>query len=113
MEHSASIEDQLYLSFDAHFDLVSIHSFYDGNGRTARLLMNFIQSYFSLPLGIVFKEDKSEYFDALEASRKDESLSPFRTFMLNQFQKFISNEIEGFQSIKKEPNKGKGYSFVF
>lgn len=34
-------------------------------------------------------------------------------FMLNQFQKFISNEIEGFQSIKKEPNKGKGYSFVF
>ena len=29
-------------SFDAHFRLVAIHPFSDGNGRTARLLMNLI-----------------------------------------------------------------------
>ena len=32
--------EKLNIAFDAHFDLVSIHPFYDGNGRTSRLLMN-------------------------------------------------------------------------
>jgi Fic family protein len=38
-------DEQLKLSFSAHFDLVSIHPFYDGNGRTSRLLLNYIQAY--------------------------------------------------------------------
>ena len=29
-------------AFEAHFDLVSIHPLADGNGRTARLLMNLL-----------------------------------------------------------------------
>jgi len=29
---------------DAHFSLVSIRPYYDGNGRTSRLLMNYIQA---------------------------------------------------------------------
>lgn len=43
---TTTVEEQLLLSFDAHFDLVTIHPFYNGNGRTSRLLMNFIQLYF-------------------------------------------------------------------
>lgn len=35
MADNLSIDDQLNLSFDAHFNLVSIHPFYDGNGRTS------------------------------------------------------------------------------
>ena len=31
------------LSFEAHFRLVTIHPWVDGNGRTTRLLMNIIQ----------------------------------------------------------------------
>src|SRR5690606_5465658 len=46
MVDQLNMEEQLHLSFDAHFDLVSIHPFYDGNGRTSRLLMNYIQAYY-------------------------------------------------------------------
>lgn len=66
--------DLLNLSFDAHFDLVTVHPFYDGNGRTSRLLMNYLQCRSNLPLGVVFKEDKNEYFEALIETRKKEDL---------------------------------------
>lgn len=55
IEQELTVEEKLQLSFSTHFDLVSIHPFYDGNGRTSRLLMNFIQQYFHLPLAIVYK----------------------------------------------------------
>ena len=109
-----SIEDQLLLSFDAHFDLVSIHPFYDGNGRTSRLFMNFIQAYFNLPLALVFKEDKAEYFEALEATRDHEDLSFFRNFMCVQYQKYLKSIINNFRKSMKEPLKmGGGFSMIF
>jgi Fic family protein len=98
-KRSTTIE-QLTLSFDAHFELVSIHPFYDGNGRTSRLLMNFIQHYYGLPMGIVFKEDKAEYIQALEDSRNKEDLSYFRNFMQNQYTNYLRREIENFKKMK-------------
>jgi len=82
------------LAFDAHFQLVSIHPWADGNGRTSRLLMNYILHYHSQPLAIVFKEDKSEYFKALEDSRTNNNIQYFRDFMYSQQVKYLSNEIK-------------------
>jgi len=104
---------QLFLSFDAHFDLITIHPFYDGNGRTSRLLMNFIQQYFGLPMGIVFKEDKAEYFDALIQTREQEDLSVFRNFMLQQYIRFLTPEIQHFSNANEGNEKRSGFSFVF
>jgi Fic family protein len=70
-----SVEEKINLSFDAHFELITIHPFYDGNGRTSRLLMNYIQLLFNLPMAIVFKEDKSVYFEALQTTRKEEDIN--------------------------------------
>ncbi len=94
-----TVEEQLNLSFDAHFELVSTHPFYDGNGRTARLLMNFFQQQFGLPLAIVFSEDKAEYFDALEATRNKEDIAVFRGFMFRQYAKHLEEEIQKFRRI--------------
>ncbi len=112
LKTATSVADQLQLAFDAHFDLVSIHPFYDGNGRTSRLLMNYIMSFFQLPLAIVFKEDKADYIEALEKTRTTEDLTPFRKFMLNQYSKFLTREILNFKSIDKN-DKGKGFSMIF
>jgi Fic family protein len=108
-----SITEKLQLCFDAHFDLVTIHPFYDGNGRTSRLLMNYLQLYFDLPLSIVFKEDKAAYFEALQETRKAEDISIFRTFMSAQYAKYLQQEIHKFEQSDKAGGKGKGYSLVF
>ena len=110
---SSSITEKLNICFDTHFDLVTIHPFYDGNGRTARLLMNFLQLHFNLPLSIVFKEAKAAYFEALQQTRKEEDISIFRTFMFEQYAKYLQQEIEKFEQLDKAGEKGKGYSFVF
>jgi Fic family protein len=109
----SSISEKLNLCFDAHFDLVTIHPFYDGNGRTSRLIMNYLQLMFALPPGIVFKEDKALYFDALQQARAKEDIAIFRTFMYQQYEKYLQGEIVKFEQANKSPDKGKGYSLIF
>ncbi len=86
---SNSDNEKLEFSFDDHFNLVTIHPFYDGNGRTSRLLMNYLQAVLHLPLAIVYKEDKTDYFTALQESRKQESLKPFTAFMYDHYKKYL------------------------
>lgn len=83
--------------FKVHFDFVSIHPFGDGNGRASRLLMNFVQCYFGLPLSIVFKQDRIKYINALEDARSKENLKPFYDFMNKQYAKFLNAEIKHLQ----------------
>lgn len=89
-----TVEQKLRTAFKAHFDLVSIHPFGDGNGRTSRLLMNFVQNLFGLPMSVVFVSDRFPYIEALEQARREESLVPFYDFMFRQYGKFLALEIE-------------------
>ena len=68
-------------SFDAHFRLVAIHPFADGNGRAARLLMNLLLIRAGYPPVAVRPEDRKTYLDALEHASMREDLEPFQTFM--------------------------------
>ena len=113
LEKSNTIINNVLLSFDAHFDMLTIHPFYDGNGRTSRLLMNFIQRFFTLPLCIVFKEDKADYYKALEDTRQEENLDIFRNFMTGQYKKYLKIEIEKYERLDKSSGKNSGYSLVF
>ena len=60
------------LSFEAHFRLVTIHPWVDGNGRATRLVMNMIQRQLGLVPSIVIKEDKGEYIQSLVDSREND-----------------------------------------
>ncbi len=57
--------DALIAAAKAHYDLVLIHPFDDGNGRMARLLMNLILIKHGFPPAIIKTEDKANYFSAL------------------------------------------------
>ncbi|GAA3987926.1 Fic family protein [Mucilaginibacter dorajii] len=107
-----SITEQLNLSFDAHFNLVSIHPYYDGNGRTSRLLMNYIQAYYHLPLAIVQSENKASYIQALIDTREQENIEIFREFMAGEYSFLLTREIEKFTEMQRPP-KGGGFSFLF
>lgn len=85
------------MSFDAHYQLVSIHPWVDGNGRMSRLVMNHLQYEFGLTPVKIVKEDKAEYIQALVDSREQESLEPFREFMTEEHIRNISQEIEAYK----------------
>ncbi len=68
-------------SFDAHYRLVAIHPFGDGNGRTARLLMNLLLLRQGYPPVTVRPEDRRTYLDALELASVRDDLKPFQAFM--------------------------------
>lgn len=64
----------------AHYKLAAIHPFYDGNGRTARLLMNLILMQHGWPSAIVPFNERKRYFNSLEKADQNNYL-PFVNLM--------------------------------
>jgi len=70
----------VHFAGEVHSKLVAIHPFSDGNGRTARLLMNAILIDAGLPPAIIYFQDKERYLDCLNLSNAGD-LSPFLMLM--------------------------------
>ena len=94
---SVKDEDILKLAADVHYNLVNIHPFGDGNGRTSRLLMNYVQLYHKEPLVKILTEDRAEYIDALNETEEKNDLNIFRDFLCQQQTKFYEAELEKFR----------------
>jgi len=93
--------DILKLSADIHYNLVNIHPFGDGNGRTSRLFMNYIQLYHNEPLVKVFTEDRQNYINSLNKAEEKENPDIFREFICQQQIKFFKAEIKKFNTKDK------------
>jgi Fic family protein len=65
------------IAFEAHLRLVRIHPFNDGNGRTARLLMNLILIRAGYPPVAVRPEDRVEYIGALQREQGGDGSEDF------------------------------------
>lgn len=64
----------------AHYRLVAIHPFYDGNGRTSRLLMNVILMQVGFPPVSIEVGDRLTYYETLEQAN-DGDIRPFIRFI--------------------------------
>lgn len=53
-----------------HHKFVWIHPFFDGNGRTVRLLMNLLLMRQGFPPAIILKNDRKKYYAALNSANR-------------------------------------------
>ncbi len=85
-----------------HAEFVRIHPFTDGNGRTSRMIMNYqLLSNGFLPVSIA-KENRLEYFEALEAYAVNGNLTPFAEMIAELEQQRLKEYI----SIAEEQTPG-------
>ena len=64
-----------------HTKFARIHPFIDGNGRTARLLLNTELLKVGYPMAIIKKEDRADYYEALENVGNNEDFSDIVAFI--------------------------------
>src|SRR5580698_2524168 len=74
-----SARDTPETAFAAHRHLVDIHPFNDGNGRTARRLMNLILTRGGYPPVVVRQEDRPGYLRSLAQSQAGRGHEAFDT----------------------------------
>ena len=78
---SQNNSNPIQVAADAHLKLVSIHPYVDGNGRTARLLMNLILIINGYPMIIIRNEERVQYLDSLEEAQLKDNINPCYDFI--------------------------------
>lgn len=77
-----------------HYRFIRIHPFDDGNGRVARILMNFILMEFGYPPVIIKTEDKENYYAVLRLADAGE-LEPFVEYITENLTRSLEIMIRG------------------
>ena len=93
----SDIESVYRMSFEAHYRMVTIHPWADGNGRMARLVMNMIQHEAGVIPSIVKKEKKAEYIQSLSDSQAADNETVFINFMRKHHIENIEEQIREYQ----------------
>ncbi|KAH8335775.1 hypothetical protein KR074_001525 [Drosophila pseudoananassae] len=86
-EHSSSLHPVNYAAL-AHYKLVHIHPFIDGNGRTSRLLMNTLLMRAGYPPVIIPKQQRSKYYHFLKLANEGD-IRPFVRFIADCTEKTL------------------------
>lgn len=87
----------------AHLGLVSIHPFVDGNGRTARLLMNLILMQSGYPPAIIRKRDRLKYLQLVEDVHMGGSPEPFYAFIFQAIDRSLDIYLKPEKVVSAEP----------
>ncbi len=99
------------LSSEMHERLVDIHPFIDGNGRTARLIMNFLLMKHGYPIAIISGDRKMrlQYYETLEKAHIEKKSEDFYRLILKEVKKtsFRYLEVLPLNGYQEEQKKGE------
>ena len=84
----------LELATWAHWKLVRIHPFQDGNGRTARIIMNFILHKNGYAMIDIKTKEKQQYFNALEKCHYNNNARALAIRLVRRFKKQYQNVLK-------------------
>ena len=103
----------LLVAAEFHYKFIAIHPFDDGNGRTARILMNFILMQFGYPPVIIKTEDKANYFAALQQADAG-NIEPFISYIAVNLNRSLQIMIAGAngEEIEEEEDLDKEISLL-
>ncbi|MBI2636307.1 Fic family protein [Candidatus Peregrinibacteria bacterium] len=90
------------LSAILHHKLTAIHPFFDGNGRTARLVMNITLMRKGFPLAIILKNDRKKYYDVLQKA-DDGDRVPITLFIAQSVERTLDLYLRTFA--REKPTK--------
>ena len=86
--------EPVLLATEFHYRFIRIHPFDDGNGRTARLLMNFILMQYGYTPVIIKTEDKENYFNMLRLADAG-NIEPFVNYIAENLSRSLEIMIKG------------------
>lgn len=107
-EKNKNIIHPVELSAHMHEKLVSVHPFIDGNGRTARLIMNLILLKNGYPITIISSErnKRQHYYLTLENSHIEQDNLQFRLLIADYVKQSLFNYLDMFSANLNEDEKG-------
>lgn len=103
-----------------HHRFVWIHPFFDGNGRTVRLVMNLFLMRSGFPPAIILKNDRKKYYDALNQANNG-SYSKIILLMIQALERSLdiylstypdADEYKSISSIVAEENVPYGQEYI-
>lgn len=84
-----------------HYKFIRIHPFGDGNGRIARILMNFILMKYGYHPAIIKKETKEEYYKVLRLADAN-NIEPFIEFIAESVNESLTLMLNGIKGLPFE-----------
>ena len=67
----------------SHAQLMKIHPFLDGNGRCARIVLNYFLLKFGFNPVVIDQNDRNQYFDLLEEFKVNKNIEPLTNYIKN------------------------------
>lgn len=95
--HAANKDHPAKVAAEAHYRLVMIHPFIDGNGRTARLLMNLLLMQTGYPPALIRKEDRRRYINSIERGQLGGSLQDYYELVFEAVERSLDIYLEALE----------------
>lgn len=105
--HNKNQDHPVKIASDAHLKLVTIHPFADGNGRTARLLLNLLLLQRGYPPALIRKEERKIYIDSISKAQLEGRTEDYYTVIYKAIDRSLNIYLE---ALNPQSEKGKQFA---